>query len=123
MGLIFLLLAIIGMLLPLLPTTPFALLAIYFFDRSSKKFHRWCLKIPGIGEGIRDWTKYKIIRKKAKIQALVLLAISGVVVSLKNHLSFSVKMTTISILLGVLIFLWSKPSMPKVNGKSKMKKI
>jgi len=113
LGLIFLILGIVGIILPILPTTPFVLLAIYFFDRSSKKFHSWCLKIPGIGEGVEDWQKFKVIRKKAKFQASVLLVTSAIIVYFKMPLDFQFKFTVIFILSCVLIFVWTRNSSPR----------
>ncbi len=49
LGFFFLLLGIIGIFLPLLPTTPFGLLAFYFFSRGSPRIAQWCLGLPGIG--------------------------------------------------------------------------
>jgi uncharacterized protein len=110
LGLICLLLAIVGVIIPLLPTTPFALLAIYFFNQSSPEFHRWCLKIPGIGSGIEDWQKYRVIKTKAKIQAIILLIISATVILFKDNIHLGIKIGTLSLLLGVLIFLITRRS-------------
>ncbi|MDB2426192.1 YbaN family protein [bacterium] len=112
LGLIFLILAIVGIILPLLPTTPFALLAIFFFDHSSPKFHKWCLKIPIIGEGIDDWKKHKVIRKRAKVQAVILLIISGVIIVLKDSLHFNLKIAILAILVLVLSFIVTRSSNP-----------
>jgi len=46
---------ILGIVLPLLPTTPFMLLAAALFARSSPRFHRWLLAHPWFGPPIEDW--------------------------------------------------------------------
>jgi uncharacterized membrane protein YbaN (DUF454 family) len=110
LGLIFLVLAIIGMILPLLPTTPFALVAIYFFDKSSPKFHKWCLNTPGLGPAIKDWNHSRVIRNKAKVQAAILLVISGSLIVLNQSISNSIKWIGCSTLVLVLIFILSRNS-------------
>jgi uncharacterized membrane protein YbaN (DUF454 family) len=113
-GLIFLILAIIGMILPLLPTTPFALVAIYFFDKSSPKFHKWCLNTPGLGNAIKDWNKGRVIGNKAKIQATILLLISGTLIIINQNISNNIKCLACSILLSVLIFILSRKTKPTI---------
>jgi len=50
-----LILAIIGIILPLLPTVPFLLLAAFCFARSSEKIHKWLLNHPKYGPPIHNW--------------------------------------------------------------------
>jgi uncharacterized membrane protein YbaN (DUF454 family) len=70
-------LAVIGIFLPVLPTTPFLLLAIACFARSSEKFHARLLSNKTFGPTIRHWETSKSIPRKAKIYALILIAIAG----------------------------------------------
>ena len=109
-GLIFMVVGIVGIALPVLPTTPFILLAIYFFSRSSEKFHDWCLRIPGFGERIAEWQKFKIIRKRAKIQAIIIICASVMYLFFKGTLSTSVKVIALSSLALVVIFIATRPS-------------
>ena len=109
-GLIFLALAIIGMILPLLPTTPFALVAIYFFDKSSPKFHKWCLNTPGLGNAIKDWNNSRVIRKKAKIQAMALIVLSGTLIIINQNISNNIKWIACSVLVIILAFILSRSS-------------
>jgi len=70
------LLGLLGILLPLLPTTPFFILALGCFARSSPYFHQKLLKAPYIGETLQDWEKHKKIDKKRKIQIYIVILIS-----------------------------------------------
>ena len=72
-GLIAVVLAVLGVFLPLLPTTPFLLLASACFARGSDKLHGWLLNNKLFGTAIRDFEQGKGMPLKAKITALVLL--------------------------------------------------
>jgi uncharacterized membrane protein YbaN (DUF454 family) len=66
-------LAILGIFLPLLPTTPFLLLASACFIRGSERLHRWLLNNPLFGEYLRNIEEKKGIPLKSKVITLVLL--------------------------------------------------
>lgn len=72
-GCVAVLLAILGIFLPLLPTTPFLLLASACFMRSSERLHRWLLGNPLFGEYLRNIEGKKGMPLRAKIITLVLL--------------------------------------------------
>ncbi|WP_413701186.1 YbaN family protein [Psychromonas sp. KJ10-10] len=60
------LLGLIGIFLPLLPTTPFFILALACFARSSEHFHHKLLNAPYIGPVLMDWEADKKIEKNVK---------------------------------------------------------
>lgn len=65
--------ALIGMFIPVLPTTPFLLLAVFFFGRSSGKAHRWLLHNRWFGGYIRRYHEGHGIALRDKIITLALL--------------------------------------------------
>ncbi|WP_022940192.1 YbaN family protein [Psychromonas hadalis] len=67
------LLGIIGVFLPLLPTTPFFILALSCFARSSTHFHQKLLTTPYIGQLLADWETDKKIDKQRKKQIMLLV--------------------------------------------------
>jgi uncharacterized membrane protein YbaN (DUF454 family) len=75
-GFLSLFLGIIGIFLPVLPTTPFLLLASACFLRSSGKLHKWITGHPLFGRYIRGYEQFKAVTRKAKISAIILLWIS-----------------------------------------------
>lgn len=66
-------LGMLGVALPVLPTTPFLLLAAACFARSSTRFHDWLMNMPVFGQCIRDYKAGKGIPVRVKIIALTVL--------------------------------------------------
>jgi hypothetical protein len=66
-------LGVLGMFLPLLPTTPFLLLAAACYARGSERCHRWLLHNRWFGRYIRDWREGRGVTLRHKVTALVLL--------------------------------------------------
>jgi uncharacterized membrane protein YbaN (DUF454 family) len=64
-------LGLAGIVLPLVPATPFFLLAAFAFARSSPRFHDWLVNHPRIGPAIRDWQREGAISRKAKRLAMI----------------------------------------------------
>lgn len=72
-GALAVLLGILGLFLPLLPTTPFLLLASWCFARGSSRLHRWLLSHRVFGEYLRNFEAGRGIPLKAKILATTML--------------------------------------------------
>lgn len=72
----FLVLGIIGIFIPGLPTTPFLLLSSYFAARSSPRFHNFLLSSKLIGPILRDWQDHKGIRPNIKWESTALVVIA-----------------------------------------------
>ena len=66
--------ATVGVFLPLIPTTPFVLLAAFAFMKSSRRLHDWLLDHPIFGKLIVDWRQYGAISRSAKIVSIVSMA-------------------------------------------------
>ncbi|MCE8522232.1 YbaN family protein [Ruegeria pomeroyi] len=109
LGLICVALALIGVVLPLLPTVPFLLLAAFFFARSSERLHTWLLTHRLFGPMIVDWQQSGAIRPGAKKAAtLSIAAVFGLslLLSAPSH----VLAIQAVVLGGVLIFIWTRPN-------------
>jgi len=70
----------VGVVVPLLPTTPFLLLAAWCFARSSERLHRWLVGHPRLGQYVVGFLYGGGMSRKAKATALAVLW-SGIVVS------------------------------------------
>ncbi|PYF83413.1 hypothetical protein DFP75_102509 [Marinomonas alcarazii] len=64
---------IIGIFLPLLPTTPLVLLAAWCFSKSSERFHIWLIEHKFFGPIINDWQSSDGIPKKARNRAIIFM--------------------------------------------------
>ena len=64
-------LAAIGVVLPLLPTTPFLLVAAFAFARSSNRLQAWLLNHRLFGTLIENWRRYGAISRSAKTMAVL----------------------------------------------------
>lgn len=69
-------LAIAGAVLPLLPTTPFLLVAAYAFSRSSPRLHRWLTEHRQFGPLIDNWHRHGAISLKAKATAVFVMTLT-----------------------------------------------
>jgi uncharacterized protein len=68
-------LGIAGIFLPLLPTTPFLLLAAWIFSRCSPRLEQWLLDHPLFGRPLKDWREAGVISRRAKIAAISLMGL------------------------------------------------
>ena len=74
LGTLFLGVGLIGVVLPLLPTTPFMLLAAACYVRASSRFYNWLLNTRTFGPLIREWRQYRSIPWRTKMTAIALMA-------------------------------------------------
>lgn len=105
-------LGFVGAFLPVLPTTPFLILAAFFFSKSSSKVHTWLLGLPTFGPMIEDWENNRVIRPRAKA-----LAISVLTLVMGTSILFAGLNSNLQLMLGgiwllVGLFLLTRKSRP-----------
>lgn len=103
-------LGFIGIFLPLLPTTPFVLLAAFCFSRGSTTLHLWLLEQKTFGPLIRDWNQHGIIRLRVKWTSAILIVLMIGYPVLFGPLSQPIKIGLVMVGIGVIGFIWSRPS-------------
>lgn len=100
LGWLSVILGVIGIFLPIMPTTPFILLAAWAFAKSSERFHSWLLNHRHLGPIVRDWQTDGTIPRRVRNRVIFLLWLS---------LSCS------SLLMGVMGFWWPAPILALVG--------
>lgn len=109
-GFAFVAIGLLGIVLPVLPATPFMLLAAACFARGSERFYRWLLNNKTFGPTIREWRQHRSIPYRTKVFAIALMSLT-----LTASIVFFVKDGYLQLALaslGVLLatWLWRIPS-------------
>ena len=69
----------IGVVVPLLPTTPFLLIAAFAFARSSRRLTRWLHEHPKFGPLIDNWQRYGSIDRRSKTISMVVIVATPII--------------------------------------------
>ena len=110
LGLLFVVLAVVGIFLPVLPTTPLLLLALACFAKSSEKLHNWLLTNKTLGPFIRQWHETQSMSRTAKVYALITIIIGGGVSVYSVETNLVKLLLTAVLIIPVIIILKIKTS-------------
>lgn len=100
---------VIGIVLPGLPTVPLLLLAAFCFARSSDRAHNWLITHPKLGPPIEEWNKNGAIHRSAKIAATICIA-AGFLISLFLGVPLWALTLQALTLCCVALFIWTRPN-------------
>ncbi|MFW5444368.1 MAG: YbaN family protein [Methylococcaceae bacterium] len=114
-GLLFMLLGIIGAVLPILPTTPFLILALACFANSSPRFHRMLLNNRYFGTALRQWEKNRTISRASKIKAMILIVLTFTISIVILHGKIQLQLLLITIASILLVFMWRLKEADKIS--------
>lgn len=110
-------LAVIGALLPVMPSTVFAIGAAACFGRSSRRLERQLLANRWLGPAIADWRRHGAIPAAAKVAALASMAVSGTTVALTAPIA--VTAGVLVLLAASAAFVASRPSIPTTSPETR----
>lgn len=105
-----LVLAAVGVVVPVLPTVPFLVVAAWAAARSSPRLHRWMLAHPRFGPALQDWYEAGVVPRKAKWFSTAMMG--GSAVSMPVFLPadlMSIVAGVVACMGGVLVWLWRRP--------------
>ena len=109
-GVLALIVGVIGIFLPVLPTTPFLLLAAACFARASPALYRWLASSPTFGPPLQEWRRHRSIPWRAKLTAIALMSVSIAVSAMFFVRPWWGKLALVAVGLAVGIWLYRRPS-------------
>ncbi len=111
-GWVSLALGVLGVVLPLLPTTPFLILSAFAFGKGSDRLHHWLTNHRTFGPPIRQWATYRAISRRAKWLGTLSL---GIILSISLSLGVTpwIVGLQVTVCIGVALFLWTRPEPPE----------
>ena len=104
-------LGVLGAFLPLLPTTPFLLLAAFAFSRGSDHLHEWLINHDTFGPPIVNWQRHRAISRRAKIYATLSIALIFTLSLVVNVPAWALPAQA-AVLTVVLVMLWTRNEGP-----------
>jgi len=117
-GTLSLTLAIVGIFIPLLPTTPLLLLASFCYIRSSKRLYNWLINHKWFGTYIYNYMTYGAIHSRTKTRALILLWFSLVIsMIIVDRLVLTLLLAVVGVTVSIHI-LSLKTFDPKIHKKT-----
>lgn len=102
---------LVGIFVPLLPTTVFLLVSAFAFERGSERLHNWLVTHPRFGPPIETWRRHRAIARSAKRKALLALGLLFVLSVVLGAPIYALAIQAL-ILTAVAVFIATRPLPP-----------
>jgi len=106
LGWFFIILGGIGIVLPILPTTPFLIVALALFAKSSPAFHNMLISNVWFGASLKQWEEQQTVSHKTKLKALALVVVSFSLSIIIVHERHALQTLLVAIAVILLIYIW-----------------
>lgn len=106
LGWFFVLLGLVGVIVPILPTTPFMILAAAIFSRSSPRFHQMLLNNRWFGEVLKDWEERGVLARSTKRKSTFMIVLAFLISIAILYERPALQLMLVGIGATLLFFLW-----------------
>ncbi len=114
-------LGVVGAFLPVIPTTPFLLVAVWAFSRSSLRLRNWLYHHPHYGASIRDWFEHGEISVRVKIIAITAMSFSVPTFYILTGSQIA-SILYLLVMASTVVFIATRPSRRQIIASPEMKK-
>lgn len=110
LGLLMVALGIIGAFLPVMPTTTFLIIAVFFFARSSPRLEAWVLNHKQFGPPVRNWQENRAISRKGKIASALGMTVGFTMFWFFAKPNLWLWLGVLAFFIACAIFVWTRPT-------------
>lgn len=120
-GIFFVLLGVVGAVLPVLPTTPFLLLALACFANSSPRFHKLLLNNRWFGNDLRQWEENRSIKRRSKFKAMFMIVVTFSISIAILHDRLQLQLGLLCLASILLVYMWRMKEVEIISVKATVK--
>ncbi|ADR36185.1 protein of unknown function DUF454 [Oceanithermus profundus DSM 14977] len=118
LGFVFLGLAALGVVLPVLPTTPLVLLALWAFANGSERMYRYVYHHRWFGAAARDWKRHKAIPRRGKVLASVTVALTAFYLLFFSEAPRWAAWTSVALMAYGMFFVHTRPTLERIKPRA-----
>ena len=107
---------IVGIFVPVMPTTVFLIAALWAFSRSSTRFQVWLWTHPTFGPPVRNWHLHKVIPVRGKVLAVIVMTLSFVYVAIWVAEDWQLPAIVGAVMLPAALYIVTRRSRPPESG-------